>query len=596
MMNWSNANANLGHTSASPYDNQLRQPKLALSLNDLSFPINDSPVLDLDLTTQFSPILGENEHLFSTEEIEKWFCKRSENGRVIIYDENSQNMFNDMSHVGNEQSRQYKINDHYDQDVDTRSKQNMKSNFKYGPNLGNDLQLVNHDRNVKAHSMALLSNRNNNSQDLIVFNEQFKHSSPLQSFQYFPPPPTSLNMKDIINSGTLSRARTQVSGKMSKRKNWCTSYLVLTKYYLIFFKDQKSAFASKVLKPEFVLGLLQASIEWCPTKSRRKNCFQVSTFQDQVLLHEENGELNSKWFSAIRDCISKLPTPFNSNSKLSMLNDGSSMATQTKLKRSRSTKQYRPNEELELPGGGRNTLSGYATIANPPMNDKKVKIRERLRQFLRMRPTMESLREKGIIKDENVFGCSLDQLCARDKSSIPKFIQQCVEAIEFRDLKADGIYRACGNLSTVQKLRFEINQDNYHGLWKEEDVHVLTGLLKMFFRSMPEPLFPCDRFSLMMKAISIKDSQAKIDAFRKLINDLPPNNYDTLKFILQHLLRIVEYSQENRMSIPNLAIVFGPTLIWPSSDLNNLVLDMMLQMQQSQAIEFLLLEFNTIFD
>lgn len=61
-----------------------------------------------------------------------------------------------------------------------------------------------------------------------------------------------------------------------------------------------------MLKPEFVLGLLQASIEWCPTKSRRKNCFQVSTFQDQVLLHEENGELNSKWFSAIRDCISKL--------------------------------------------------------------------------------------------------------------------------------------------------------------------------------------------------------------------------------------------------------------------------------------------------
>lgn len=150
---------------------------------------------------------------------------------------------------------------------------------------------------------------------------------------------------------------------------------------------------------------------------------------------------------------------------------------------------------------GRATLSGYATIANTPMNDKKVKIRERLRQFLRKRPTMESLREKGIIKDENVFGCSLDQLCHRDKSPIPKFVQQCVEAIEYKDLKADGIYRACGNLSTVQKLRFEINQDIYHGLWKEEDVHVLTGLLKMFFRNMPEPLFPCDRFESLMRFI-----------------------------------------------------------------------------------------------
>jgi len=162
----------------------------------------------------------------------------------------------------------------------------------------------------------------------------------------------------------------------------------------------------------------------------------------------------------------------------------------------------RPNEEFPTQMSGRATLSGYATIANTPMNDKKVKIRERLRQFLRKRPTIESLREKGIIKDENVFGCNLDLLCLRDKSPIPNFVKQCVEAIEYKDLVADGIYRACGNLSTVQKLRFEINQDNYQGLWKEEDVHVLTGLLKMFFRNMLEPLFPCDRFTTLMECIS----------------------------------------------------------------------------------------------
>ncbi len=50
------------------------------------------------------------------------------------------------------------------------------------------------------------------------------------------------------------------------------------------------------------------------------------------------------------------------------------------------------------------------------------------------------------------------------------------------------------------------------------------------------------------------------------------------------------------MSVQNLAIVFGPTLIRPMSDLNNLVLDMMIQMQQSQVIEFLLLEYENTFD
>ena len=165
------------------------------------------------------------------------------------------------------------------------------------------------------------------------------------------------------------------------------------------------------------------------------------------------------------------------------------------------TTEYRQNEDYKIQGC--NTLNGYATIANTPINDKKIKIKERLRQFLRIRPTMESLREKGIIRDENVFGCNLELLCAAEKSMIPKFVQQCVQAIEFKDLTADGIYRACGNLSNVQKLRFEINQDKYQCLWKEDDVHVLTGLLKMFFRDMKEPLFPCDRFECLMKFIGM---------------------------------------------------------------------------------------------
>lgn len=448
---------------------------------------------------------------------------------------------------------------------------------------------------------------------MIIFNEQFKHTSPFQNVSIIiPSPPTSLNMKDIIYSGTLNRTRTVIAGKVSRRKNWGTSYLVLTKYYLLFFKDQKSAFAtSSPIKTEFVLGLLNAAIDWCPNKSSRKNCFQVSTFQDQILLQDDKNDLSAKWFYNIQDAIHKLPSPMQMNASLKSasiidgLNDKSMPLM--KLKRSRSTKQYRPQEEFPPLGGNAKhaTLSGYATIANTPMNDKKVKIRERLRQFLRKRPTMENLREKGIIKAENVFGRGLDELCAREREtggsgnlgvSIPKFVVQCVEAIEFKDLKADGIYRACGNLSTVQKLRYEINQDQYGGLWREEDVHVLTGLLKMFFREMPEPLFPCDRFESLMKFIAIKNKDAKLDAFRRLVHDLPENNYQTLKFILRHLLRITEFSAENRMSVQNLAIVFGPTLIRPMSDLNNLVLDMMIQMQQSQVIEFLLLEYENTFD
>lgn len=35
-----------------------------------------------------------------------------------------------------------------------------------------------------------------------------------------------------------------------------------------------------------------------------------------------------------------------------------------------------------------------------------------------------------------------------------------------------------------------------------EDVHVITGALKMFFRELPEPLFPFRFFDLFVEAIS----------------------------------------------------------------------------------------------
>lgn len=65
------------------------------------------------------------------------------------------------------------------------------------------------------------------------------------------------------------------------------------------------------------------------------------------------------------------------------------------------------------------------------------------------------------IADEPVFGCNLNNLCTREKQTVPKFVQQIVKAIEHKDMTADGIYRACGNLSQVQKLRFQVNHGKY---------------------------------------------------------------------------------------------------------------------------------------
>ena len=69
-------------------------------------------------------------------------------------------------------------------------------------------------------------------------------------------------------------------------------------------------------------------------------------------------------------------------------------------------------------------------------------------------------------------------------------------------MRTDGIYRVSGNLSQVQKLRFQIDQDKYSGMESEEDVNVLTGLLKLFFRELREPMIPFHLYDALMKANS----------------------------------------------------------------------------------------------
>lgn len=106
-----------------------------------------------------------------------------------------------------------------------------------------------------------------------------------------------------------------------------------------------------------------------------------------------------------------------------------------------------------------------------------------------------------ICVDEPAFGCFLDHVVGVDRPRIPAFVQQCIAAIESTEenLKTDGLYRASGNLSQVQKIRLQVDQNNLSVIDREEDVHVLTGALKLFFRELREPLIPYHAFS---KAIS----------------------------------------------------------------------------------------------
>merc|ERR1719175_398784 len=163
------------------------------------------------------------------------------------------------------------------------------------------------------------------------------------------------------------------------------------------------------------------------------------------------------------------------------------------------------------------------------------------------------------MKNEPVFGSTLMLLARQDHSEIPLFVQRCISIIENRPeyLTTDGVYRQSGNLSVVQRLRLQIDQGNLGVLETVDDVHVLTGALKLFFRELKEPLIPWETVERLLPAINIPSRKAKQKTMKDILSKVSPTHYNTLMLLLSHLDRVTHYKDVNRMAAANLAIVFG---------------------------------------
>ncbi|EEP75619.1 hypothetical protein UREG_00465 [Uncinocarpus reesii 1704] len=165
-----------------------------------------------------------------------------------------------------------------------------------------------------------------------------------------------------------------------------------------------------------------------------------------------------------------------------------------------------------------------------------------------------------------VFGVSLEDLFRRDATAIPMIVYQCIQAVELFGLNVEGIYRLSGNTMHIQRMKAMFDNDsrqvdftnpeNFH-----HDVNSVAGLLKQFFRELPDPLFTNERYQDFINAARKDDDTQRRDTLHALINSLPDPNYATLRALILHLNHVQERASENRMNAGNIAISFGLTLM-----------------------------------
>ncbi|XP_065438955.1 rho GTPase-activating protein 12 isoform X11 [Chrysemys picta bellii] len=379
--------------------------------------------------------------------------------------------------------------------------------------------------------------------------------------------------------GLLNVTKITENGK-KVRKNWMSSWAVLQGSSLLFTKTQGTGtswkFGVNQSKPEFTVDLRGAVIDWASKdKSSKKNVIELKTRQGtELLIQSDNDVLINEWFKVLSYTISNQAVESDEAFE-DDVPDSPGVEKQDKEKDHKDSKKLRSMK-----------------ISSSIDSSEQKKTKTKLKKFLTRRPTLQAVREKGYIKDQ-VFGSSLTSLCQRENSSVPKFVKLCIEHVEEHGLDVDGLYRVSGNLAVIQKLRFAVNHDEKLDLndSKWEDIHVITGALKMFFRELPEPLFTYNHFNDFVNAIK-QEPRQRVHAVKDLIKQLPKPNQDTMQILFRHLRRVVENGEKNRMTYQSVAIVFGPTLLKPEKETGNIAVH---TVYQNQIVELILLELNSIF-
>ncbi|GAM20647.1 hypothetical protein SAMD00019534_038220 [Acytostelium subglobosum LB1] len=154
-----------------------------------------------------------------------------------------------------------------------------------------------------------------------------------------------------------------------------------------------------------------------------------------------------------------------------------------------------------------------------------------------------------------------------DNSSFPKnlpfILIELVNWLEHHNASnEEGLFRIPGNTQTIQDLKSAYNQGNADlDKYNQADIHTIAGLLKLYLRELPEPLFIWRYYSTFIKVIKNQDHLQRMLHLRMLVYGLPKINREVLLYLMSFLNRISLNANVNKMTSANLAMIFAPNIL-----------------------------------
>ncbi|KAI9264063.1 hypothetical protein BDA99DRAFT_571571 [Phascolomyces articulosus] len=346
-------------------------------------------------------------------------------------------------------------------------------------------------------------------------------------------------------------------GKLS---SWKIYYGVLSNGFLILYKDSYSKVKkySKPLTPVGCFDLDDCRIEPAGKgDTKRKHSFLINTPKKVTIYIQTSSDKElSAWLDAImRELIARKEGHNEESDIMRLLRKLTSDSEQMKVNRKMSKKKEMEEKEWR---------TRYKNESDDKGKPKKIG-----NWFGKPGRTTDKLPPQPIAGNapqqplgNEMFGGFLTM---EKDGGLPRVVHMCIDEVESRGLNSVGIYRLSGPASSIQRYRTAFNCDEPIS-FEEADINAVTGLLKLYFRELKNPLMTFEYYDWFIDAAREQEYDERMYRIKATIHVLPKSNFTVLEYLMRHLNRVAEYSDINKMEPSNLALIFSVGLLRPPAD------------------------------
>ncbi|XP_042518690.1 rho GTPase-activating protein 2-like [Macadamia integrifolia] len=165
----------------------------------------------------------------------------------------------------------------------------------------------------------------------------------------------------------------------------------------------------------------------------------------------------------------------------------------------------------------------------------------------------------------SAFGISAESMqCSYDSkgNSVPTILLLMQERLYSQGgLKAEGIFRLNPENSQEELVRDQLNRGNVP---EDIDIHCLAGLIKAWFRELPEGVLDGLSPEQVLQCNTAEDCV-------ELVKQLMPTQAALLNWAIDLMADVVEEEESNKMNARNIAMVFAPNMTQMSDPLTALM-------------------------